>query len=133
MFGVPLVLGLLELGHPALLPGDDIVATIAPIDTSIRTTSMGADHPSCGHCHVPHTKRFAIGRLRVDHGYPIPVGRARLQGPIPCPNSLPPKLQGGGLGPCQAPMADDYRIRTIRRFLNQTFQLIQVIEQSESA
>ena len=33
MFGVPLVLGLLELGHPALLPGDDIVATIAPIAT----------------------------------------------------------------------------------------------------
>jgi hypothetical protein len=27
------VLGLLELGHPALLPGDDIVATIAPIAT----------------------------------------------------------------------------------------------------
>ena len=33
MFGVPLVLGLLELGHPAFLPGDDIVATIAPIAT----------------------------------------------------------------------------------------------------
>ena len=27
------MLGLLELGHPALLPGDDIVATIAPIAT----------------------------------------------------------------------------------------------------
>ena len=30
LFGVPLVLGLLEVGHPALLPGDDIFATIAP-------------------------------------------------------------------------------------------------------
>ena len=30
IFGAPLILGLLELGHPALLPGDDIVATIAP-------------------------------------------------------------------------------------------------------
>jgi hypothetical protein len=33
LLGVPLVLGLLELGHPALLPGDDIVAIIAPIAT----------------------------------------------------------------------------------------------------
>ncbi len=33
IFGAPLILGLLELGHPALLPGDDIVATIAPIAT----------------------------------------------------------------------------------------------------
>jgi hypothetical protein len=31
LFGVPLVLGVLEVGHPALLPGDDIFATIAPI------------------------------------------------------------------------------------------------------
>jgi hypothetical protein len=31
IFGAPLILGLLELGHPALLPGDDIVATIAPM------------------------------------------------------------------------------------------------------
>jgi hypothetical protein len=31
LFAPPLVLGLLEIGHPALLPGDDIVATIAPI------------------------------------------------------------------------------------------------------
>jgi hypothetical protein len=33
IFGAPLILGLLELGHPALLPGDNIVATIAPIAT----------------------------------------------------------------------------------------------------
>jgi hypothetical protein len=33
IFVAPLILGLLELGHPALLPGDDIVATIAPIAT----------------------------------------------------------------------------------------------------
>jgi hypothetical protein len=33
IFVAPLVLGLLELDHPALLPGDDIVATIAPIAT----------------------------------------------------------------------------------------------------
>jgi hypothetical protein len=33
VLGVPLILGLLELGHPALLPGDDIAATIAPIAT----------------------------------------------------------------------------------------------------
>jgi hypothetical protein len=33
LFGVPLILGILELGHPALLPGDAIVATISPIVT----------------------------------------------------------------------------------------------------
>ena len=33
IFGAPLILGLLELGHPALLPGDDIVATITLIAT----------------------------------------------------------------------------------------------------
>ena len=31
--GVPLVLGLLEIGHPALVPSDDIVATLSPIAT----------------------------------------------------------------------------------------------------
>lgn len=31
--GVPLVLGLLEIGHPALMPGDDIVDTLYPIAT----------------------------------------------------------------------------------------------------
>jgi hypothetical protein len=31
--GVPLVLGLIELGHPALLPADDIVDTLQPIAT----------------------------------------------------------------------------------------------------
>lgn len=33
VFGAPLVLGLVGLGHPALLPGDDIVATLTPIAT----------------------------------------------------------------------------------------------------
>ena len=33
LFGVPLLLGILELGHPALLPGDPIVDTIGPIVT----------------------------------------------------------------------------------------------------
>jgi hypothetical protein len=33
LLGVPLLLGILELGHPALLPGDPIVATIGPIVT----------------------------------------------------------------------------------------------------
>jgi hypothetical protein len=33
LLGVPLILGVLELGHPALLPGDGIAATIAPIAT----------------------------------------------------------------------------------------------------
>ena len=33
LFGAPTLLGLLEIGHPALLPHDDIVATIAPIAT----------------------------------------------------------------------------------------------------
>jgi hypothetical protein len=31
IFGAPLILGLLELGHPALMPGDNILATIVPI------------------------------------------------------------------------------------------------------
>jgi len=31
--GVPLVLGVLEIGHPALVPSDDIVATLSPIAT----------------------------------------------------------------------------------------------------
>lgn len=31
LFGVPLILGTLELGHPGLWPGDDIVATVAPM------------------------------------------------------------------------------------------------------
>jgi hypothetical protein len=33
IFGAPLVLGILEVGHPAVLPGDNIVATIVPIAT----------------------------------------------------------------------------------------------------
>jgi len=33
LLGVPLLLGILELGHPALLPGDPVVATIGPIAT----------------------------------------------------------------------------------------------------
>lgn len=33
VLGAPLVLGLLELGHPALLPGDNIVDLITPIAT----------------------------------------------------------------------------------------------------
>jgi hypothetical protein len=33
VFGVPFILGILELGHPALLPSDDIAATIVPIAT----------------------------------------------------------------------------------------------------
>ena len=31
MLGAPLLLGLLELGHPALLPGENIFETLAPI------------------------------------------------------------------------------------------------------
>lgn len=31
LFGVPLVLGLLELGHPAFMPNDDIFEVVAPI------------------------------------------------------------------------------------------------------
>jgi len=31
LFGAPLVLGLLELGHPAFMPNDDIFAIVAPI------------------------------------------------------------------------------------------------------
>jgi len=31
LLGVPLILGALELGHPGLWPGDDIVATVAPM------------------------------------------------------------------------------------------------------
>ncbi len=33
IFGAPLVLGILELGHPAVLPGDNNAATIMPIAT----------------------------------------------------------------------------------------------------
>jgi hypothetical protein len=40
----PLIFGLLELGHPALLPGDDIVATIAPIATAPIATWWTALH-----------------------------------------------------------------------------------------
>lgn len=31
LFGAPLALGLLELGHPAPLPKDDILGSLAPI------------------------------------------------------------------------------------------------------
>jgi hypothetical protein len=37
LLGVPLLLGILELGHPALLPGDRIVGTIGPIVTWCTT------------------------------------------------------------------------------------------------
>jgi hypothetical protein len=33
LLGVPLILGILELGHPALLPGDPIAPNIGPIVT----------------------------------------------------------------------------------------------------
>jgi hypothetical protein len=33
MLGTPLILGLLEVGHPALTPGDNIFETLAPIAT----------------------------------------------------------------------------------------------------
>jgi hypothetical protein len=64
IFVASLILGLLELGHTALLPGDDIVATIAPIATWWTALLSGSQFSSSSAGSIVAPRRSAGMLLR---------------------------------------------------------------------